>query len=113
MDTPQNHLKAASTRKPVTRQPTPQLTFPKPQVQTPQQRRANAKYASINEKRMGKPEAAYKKKDVAKSPVSKVIVGKIPPFISLLPPKPALISVLSLSFCKVGSFANIFKHKAS
>jgi hypothetical protein len=25
---------------------------------------------------MGKPEAAYKKKDVAKSPVSKIIVGE-------------------------------------
>ncbi|ETN38941.1 uncharacterized protein HMPREF1541_06983 [Cyphellophora europaea CBS 101466] len=44
-------------------------------VQTPQQRRANAKYASVNEKRMGKPESTLKKKDAPKSPVNKIIVG--------------------------------------
>ena len=45
------------------------------QAQTPQQRRANAKYANINEMRMGKPESAYKKKDTPKSPVGKIAVG--------------------------------------
>lgn len=32
---------------------------------------------------MGKPEASYKKKEAAKSPVNKIVVGPFPP--SLLP----------------------------
>ncbi|KIW94629.1 uncharacterized protein Z519_04605 [Cladophialophora bantiana CBS 173.52] len=36
---------------------------------TPAQRRANEKHAKGVEKRMGKPESAYKKKETKKSPV--------------------------------------------
>ncbi|KAI1614350.1 hypothetical protein EDD36DRAFT_224679 [Exophiala viscosa] len=43
-------------------------------AQTPTQRRANEKHAKSVEKRMGKPETAYKKKEVKKSPVSIGIV---------------------------------------
>jgi len=39
-------------------------------AQTPQQRRANAKYAKAEERKMGKPESLAKKKDKQKSPVS-------------------------------------------
>ncbi|KAK4939839.1 hypothetical protein LTR10_019906 [Elasticomyces elasticus] len=39
-------------------------------AQTPTQRRANEKHAKTVEKRMGKPETAYKKKEVKKSPVN-------------------------------------------
>jgi hypothetical protein len=46
------------------------------QAQTPAQRRANEKHARGVEKRMGKPEAAYKKKDARRSPVSLVVVGE-------------------------------------
>ncbi|EHY51911.1 hypothetical protein HRR83_009544 [Exophiala dermatitidis] len=38
-------------------------------AQTPAQRRANEKHAKTVEKRMGKPETAYKKKETKKSPV--------------------------------------------
>ncbi|KIW42601.1 uncharacterized protein PV06_06133 [Exophiala oligosperma] len=38
-------------------------------AQTPTQRRANEKHAKSVEKRMGKPETAYKKKEVKRSPV--------------------------------------------
>lgn len=55
----------------------PSLTSPL-KAQTPQQKRANQKYANVNEKRMGKPETSYRKKDVAKSPVNKIIVGQLP-----------------------------------
>jgi len=41
-------------------------------AQTPQQRRANAKFDKINEKKMGKPTTAFKKKDKPKSPVSPI-----------------------------------------
>lgn len=41
-------------------------------AQTPQQRRANAKFDKINEKKMGKPTTAYKKKEKQKSPVSPI-----------------------------------------
>ncbi|RVX68554.1 hypothetical protein B0A52_07978 [Exophiala mesophila] len=43
-------------------------------VQTPQQRRANEKYAKGVEKRAGKPESAYKKKEARKSPVGVIAV---------------------------------------
>lgn len=39
-------------------------------AQTPQQRRANAKFDKLNEKKMGKPESAYKKKEKPKQTVS-------------------------------------------
>ncbi|KAH0842382.1 hypothetical protein Z517_02273 [Fonsecaea pedrosoi CBS 271.37] len=38
-------------------------------AQTPAQRRANEKHAKGVEKRMGKPETAYKKKEAKRSPV--------------------------------------------
>ncbi|KIW26259.1 uncharacterized protein PV07_09371 [Cladophialophora immunda] len=38
-------------------------------AQTPAQRRANEKHAKGVEKRMGKPESVYKKKEARKSPV--------------------------------------------
>ncbi|KIX00290.1 uncharacterized protein Z518_10429 [Rhinocladiella mackenziei CBS 650.93] len=44
-------------------------------AQTPAQRRANEKHAKGVEKRMGKPESAYKKKEVKKSPVSMAVVA--------------------------------------
>ncbi|KAJ9503924.1 hypothetical protein H2202_001063 [Exophiala xenobiotica] len=39
------------------------------QAQTPTQRRANEKHAKSVEKRMGKPETSFKKKETKKSPV--------------------------------------------
>jgi len=44
-------------------------------AQTPAQRRANEKHARGVEKRMGKPESAYKKKDARRSPVGLVAVA--------------------------------------
>ena len=38
--------------------------------QTPQQKRANAAYGKTIEKNMGRPQAAYKKKDAPKNPLS-------------------------------------------
>jgi len=38
-------------------------------AQTPAQRRANEKHAKTVEKRMGKPESAYKKKEAKRSPI--------------------------------------------
>jgi hypothetical protein len=52
------------------------VTYYLQQAQTPQQRRANAKFDKINEKKMGKPTPAYKKKDKPKSPVSPVWLCK-------------------------------------
>jgi len=43
-------------------------------AQTPAQRRANEKHAKTVEKRMGKPETAFKKKDARKSPVGLAVV---------------------------------------
>jgi hypothetical protein len=40
------------------------------QAQTPQQRRANAKFAKTEEKKMGKPESLTKKEKKPKPPVS-------------------------------------------
>jgi len=40
------------------------------QVQTPQQRRANAKFARTEEQKRGKPESDIKKPEKQKSPVS-------------------------------------------
>jgi hypothetical protein len=55
-------------------------------VQTPQQRRANLKFAKDNEARMGKSEDQAKKraKVVAKSPISPIWLGTGPFFSSLL-----------------------------
>lgn len=39
-------------------------------AQTPAQKRANAKFAKSEEKRMGKPESAIKKKEKVKPPIS-------------------------------------------
>jgi len=39
-------------------------------AQTPQQRRANAKYAKTEEEKRGKPLAQQKKRDVERSPIS-------------------------------------------
>lgn len=44
--------------------------------QTPQQKRANAQFAKTNEKNMGRPESAYKKKEVQKSPLSTGMLSK-------------------------------------
>lgn len=41
-----------------------------------QQRRANAKFAKTEEKKMGKPESVTKKKDKAKAPVSKAAISE-------------------------------------
>lgn len=49
------------------------------QAQTPAQRRANEKHARGVEKRMGKPETAYKKKDARKSPVGLAAVCMFDP----------------------------------
>lgn len=48
------------------------------QAQTPQQRRANAKFAKDNEARMGKSEEQIKKrtKDTPKSPISPIWLGE-------------------------------------
>jgi len=40
-------------------------------AQTPQQRKANAKFAKAQDSARGKPESAIKKKDKAKPPISK------------------------------------------
>jgi hypothetical protein len=46
------------------------------QVQTPEQRKRNAKFAKENTAKMGKPESVIKKKDKAfKSPVSPLWLG--------------------------------------
>jgi hypothetical protein len=45
------------------------------QAQTPTQRRANEKHAKSVEKRMGKPETSFKKKETKKSPVGIAAVG--------------------------------------
>jgi hypothetical protein len=68
---------------------TTQATHLQPQAQTPTQRRANEKHAKSVEKRMGKPETAYKKKEVKKSPVSIGIVG----MLTLMDPFPAFLSL--------------------
>jgi len=47
------------------------------QAQTPAQRKANAKFSSLNEKKMGKPPAAVKKEQF-KSPISPLWLGKLP-----------------------------------
>lgn len=44
--------------------------------QTPQQKRANAAFSKQNERNMGKPQSAYKKKEVQKSPVSNAMLCK-------------------------------------
>jgi len=45
-------------------------------AQTPEQRKANAKFAKQNTAKMGKPESAIKKKDKDfKSPVSPAVLG--------------------------------------
>ena len=46
------------------------------QAQTPQQRRANAKFAKTEEKKMGKPESLTKKKEKTKPPVSKAAISE-------------------------------------
>jgi len=59
-------------------------------AQTPQQRRANAKFAKAEEEKRGKPLAQQKKKELEKSPISlgwiavlaTIIIGGI--FIELL-----------------------------
>jgi len=43
-------------------------------AQTPQQRRANAKFAKTEEKKMGKPESLTKKKEKVKPPVSRAAI---------------------------------------
>ncbi len=53
------------------------------QAQTPQQRRANTKFAKTEEKKMGKPEAVTKKKDKPKPPVSKAAISESPFFFPL------------------------------
>ncbi|PQE31964.1 hypothetical protein CJF32_00001552 [Rutstroemia sp. NJR-2017a WRK4] len=45
------------------------------QAQTPSQRKANLKFAAKNEGKMGKPEAAIKKKENFKSPISPFWLG--------------------------------------
>lgn len=39
-------------------------------AQTPAQKRANAKYAKLEEQKRGKPESMTKRKDAPKSPIS-------------------------------------------
>jgi hypothetical protein len=51
------------------------------QAQTPAQRRANEKHAKSVEKRMGKPETAYKKKESKKSPLGIAAVGKLSSYL--------------------------------
>ncbi|KAM3078609.1 hypothetical protein ACMFMG_006479 [Clarireedia jacksonii] len=46
-------------------------------VQTPSQRKANLKFAAKNEGKMGKPEAAIKKKENFKSPISPFWLGEL------------------------------------
>jgi hypothetical protein len=48
------------------------------QAQTPQQRRANAKFAKTEEKKMGKPESLTKKEKKAKPPVSTAALSESP-----------------------------------
>jgi len=44
-------------------------------AQTPQQRKANLKFAKEQETKMGKPASAIKKKDEFKSPISPLWLG--------------------------------------
>lgn len=44
-------------------------------VQTPQQRKANEKFAKRQEKSMGKPEGVIKKKDKTKASISPMFLG--------------------------------------
>lgn len=46
------------------------------QAQTPQQRRANEKFAKSENAKRGKPQSALKKTDLQKSPVGKIAVGQ-------------------------------------
>src|SRR4051794_15283268 len=48
------------------------------QAQTPQQRRANAKFAKTEEKKMGKPESLTRKEKKPKPPVSTAALSKSP-----------------------------------
>src|SRR4051812_4470896 len=52
---------------------------PHTQAQTPSQRKANLKFAAKNEGKMGKPEAAIKKKENFKSPISPFWLGEFGP----------------------------------
>lgn len=52
--------------------------------QTPQQKRANADFAKTIEKNMGRPQAAIKKKDAQKSPISTPMLSKFPLFFQFL-----------------------------
>lgn len=56
------------------------------QVQTPTQRRANAKFAKGQEARMGKSADQLKKrtKETPKSSISPIWIGQFPPVISPL-----------------------------
>lgn len=60
------------------------------QAQTPQQRRANLKFAKQNEAKMGKSEEEVKKmvkKETAKAPISPMWLGtRAPVHLPLLPP---------------------------
>jgi len=47
--------------------------------QTPQQKRANAAFSKLNEKNMGRPTSALKKKDVQKSPLGTGMLSKLFP----------------------------------
>jgi len=60
------------------------LTDKPNQAQTPQQRRANTKFAKTEEKKMGKPESVTKKKEKPKPPVSKAVISESPFFSNLL-----------------------------
>jgi hypothetical protein len=51
------------------------------QVQTPQQRRANEKFAKREEMKRGKPESAIKKPQKFKSPISPMWLGKKAPLL--------------------------------
>jgi hypothetical protein len=61
------------------------LTTP-PQAQTPAQRRANARFAKTEEKKMGQPESVTKKKTKAqKPPISKGWISMTPSLPLLAP----------------------------
>jgi hypothetical protein len=49
------------------------------QAQTPQQRQANMRFAKAQEKKMGKPEQAIKKRETQRSPISKIWISRFAP----------------------------------
>lgn len=85
--------------------------FPFAQAQTPQQRRANLKFAKQNEAKMGKSEEEVKKmvkKETAKAPISPIWLGmRAPPPLPLKPLSPTLFPTIYLTRARADMFTDL------